>query len=117
MSYDASSEFTYTSLLAPGISTAALLLQYSKQESKHTRVLDVEDVILTWCSCKHNGEQVDAHSDAIEDRKSSEAIGDWVHLRRSACEKCVCVFMNATSSRRIFWSSTESETMPTGGRK
>lgn len=44
------------------------------------------DVVLTWCSCKHDGEEVDAHSDGVEDRKRSEAIGDRVSLRGSVCE-------------------------------
>ena len=38
------------------------------------------DVILTWGSCKHDGEQVDAHGDGVEDGESSEAVGDRVGL-------------------------------------
>lgn len=44
-------------------------------------------MVLTWCSCKHDGEQVDAHSDGVEDGKSSEAIGDRISLWRSVCER------------------------------
>lgn len=45
------------------------------------------DVVLTWCSCKHDGEEVNAHSDAIEDGKSSEAVGYRVSLWRSVRER------------------------------
>ena len=38
-------------------------------------------MVLTWCSCKHDGEQVDANGDGVEDRKSSEAVGHRVSLR------------------------------------
>ncbi len=44
------------------------------------------DVVLTWCSCKHDGEEVRAHSDGVEDGKSSEAIGYRVSLWRPVCE-------------------------------
>lgn len=49
-------------------------------------------VVLTWRSCEHDGEQVDAHSDGVEDGKSSEAVGNRISLRRSGCEhRHVCV--------------------------
>ena len=38
------------------------------------------DALLTWCSRKHDGEEVDAHSDGVEDGKSSEAVGYRVSL-------------------------------------
>lgn len=47
------------------------------------------DMVLTWRSCKHDGEEVDAHSDSIEDREGSEAVGDGVILRRGVCETCL----------------------------
>lgn len=45
--------------------------------------------IRTWCACKQYREQVDAYSDGIEQRKSSEAVGDGVHLWRSLSQTCL----------------------------
>ncbi len=47
------------------------------------------NMVLTWCSCKHDGEQVDAHGDGVEDGKSSEAVGDGVDLWGSKRERRV----------------------------
>lgn len=39
-----------------------------------------EDMLLTGSSCKHDGEEIDAHCDGVEDRKSFEAIGGRISL-------------------------------------
>lgn len=58
----------------------------STEKQKHVcRVLT--ETILTWSSCKHDGEQVDAHGDGVEDGESSEAVGDGISLRRSESQR------------------------------
>lgn len=79
--------------LTPGSSTAAVLVQCSKWEWREAKVRRV-NVVLTWGSCKQDGEEVDAHSECVEDRESSEAIGDRVSLRKSMW-----------SSKKYIWSS------------
>lgn len=60
-----------------------------REVQKQAGLLQAEEVLLTWGACKQYGEQVDAYSDGIEDWQSTEAIGDRVHLWRSAGETCL----------------------------
>lgn len=58
------------------------------QGSKQARLGPAVAAIRTWCACKQYREQVDAYSDGVEQGKSSEAVGDGVHLWRSLSETC-----------------------------
>lgn len=40
-------------------------------------------IVLTGGSSEHDGEQVDGHGDSIEDRESSQAVGNRVLLRKT----------------------------------
>lgn len=42
-------------------------------------------MVLTGSSREHDGEEIDAHRDGIEDRKSFEAIGARISLWRLMC--------------------------------
>lgn len=68
--------------------------------------------ILTRCPCKQDREQVDADSDGIEKWKNSEAIGDGVHLWKSAGQTCLVLPAQRHYTARANWKlSSLEETM------
>lgn len=73
-------------LRPPPISATAVTSQHMRGGSKQAWLTHAVKVTLTWRPCKQYREEVDAYSDGIEKRKSSEAIGDGVHLWKSVSE-------------------------------